>query len=160
MTTIFDETEVSTVCEECNQTLYTKSSLNKGLCETMSQMFRFVAQKGINVFHPEKELLKGGYITANQRGNVSHLGNHGLIAKVDGEPGNWLLTRKASLLMKGGEVSKHAIVDKATKHTVGYLGELTTYQSLMHSSEYWYQIDFEIQEGRIVPDLPATQTLF
>jgi len=145
-------------CHECGQTIYTHSSLNKGLAQTMINISRFIEHKEVNIFHPEKELLAQNYITSSQRKNISHLGNHGLIAKYK-EPGNWVITDKGLGFLRGTEMSKIAIIEKATKTTVGYLDEVTDIKTLMKTNTgYWDQMNYEIKEGRIIRE-PKQSTL-
>ncbi len=140
-------------CEHCEQSIYTESSLNKGVAQMLCAMAKYCEDKGINVFHPEKELLQQGYISANMRGNVSHLGNHGLIAKHK-EAGNWVLTTKGLKFLNGESVMKIAIVRKATKETVGYVQDqaVTIHDLLNSQDEYWFQPGFTIVEGRVVKE--------
>lgn len=145
-------------CGECGQTIYTLSSLNRGLAKTMNNISKFLQKKEGNVFHPEKELLAKSFITANQRGNISHLGNHGLIAKHQ-EPGNWVLTTKGMSFLENTPVKKVAIIQKATKTTIGYQEEEVTMQQLLTGSgEYWEQPGFRIQEGQIISTRKPTQS--
>lgn len=141
------------VCETCGQRVYTLSSLNKGIVNILIACSKFVEKKGVNVFHPEKELLAHGYITANQRGNISHLGNHGLIAKHH-EAGNWVMTKKGLDFLRGAAINKVAVIEKATKTTVGYVsdaGQATLRDIIGNSEEYWQGCNYEIHNGRVVP---------
>lgn len=143
--------KVNNKCECCGQSLYTTSKLSKGNAEMMISIQKFIGQKGINVFHPKKELLDGSFITANQRGNISHLGNHGLIAKHH-EAGNWVLTTKGLDFLKGVPVKKTAVIEKSSKTTVGYLTSdgFVTIQELMKSQPYWDVHNFEVKDGKVI----------
>ena len=141
-------------CEMCNQTIYTTSAINKGTATLLSQAVRFIELKGINVFHPEKELLQADMITANMRGNLSHLSNHGLIAPFKKEPGNWVVTRKGFDFLNDVPVKRVAIIDKATKVTIGYQDPEIQYSSIINSNdEYWYQPKCDIVDGKVVKRL-------
>jgi hypothetical protein len=138
------------VCDLCGQTTITKSSLNKGVTKMMITIARFVESKGINVFHPTSELVGQNVLSFNQRSNLSHLSNHGLLAPYKKEPGNWVITEKGLSFLNGFKVPKVAIIEKATKRTIRYEDEMTDIQKLLGEPGLWDQPGFTIQGGRVI----------
>jgi len=137
------------ICPTCGQTTKTKSSLNKAMAHEMIIIGKFIKQKGINVFHPTKELVDGGLMNFNQRTNMVHISNNGLVAPLKGEPGNWVLTRKGMNFLKGEKIPKVAIVDKSTKITIDHEGETDIHQ-LLKGGGYWEQPGFDIVDGKVI----------
>lgn len=137
-------------CECCGQTLYTASKLSKGNATMMRAISEFIEKKGHNVFHPAKELVNQGYITNNMRGNISHLGNHGLIAKHK-KHGNWVLTTRGLQFLNDVEVWRAVAIDKSTKITIGYIESegKTNMSKLLGESENWTGINFDIVDGEV-----------
>lgn len=144
-------------CECCEQTTTYLLAVDHGTIDILKGFARCIGAKKINMAHIAKEVLADGYITVNQRGNVSRPRAHGLIAKVRGELGNYLLTTKGAQFLKGNmRIPKYAIMNKVTGHQVGYF-EPEKYTVGVHDfkGEYWEGINYEIQEGRIIEDLPG-----
>jgi hypothetical protein len=154
------------VCECCGQDTSYELGLDKGTALIVYQIAKFIRMKGINIVHPRKE-MEGVYLTSNQVGNLSRARFHGLIASVDDNAGNYLLTKKGGAFLRGEVVPKIAIVKKATAKlpamNIGYHlpDEIkTTFRGLVAEKEYWTGIDFEIKEGRVVLDIQEKATLF
>lgn len=127
-----------------------------------------IQKKGINVIHPRKEIEVGvsfgtqnamdiGKMTSNQVGNLSHPRFHGLIARV--ESGNYCLTRKGARFLKGEPIQKYAIVSKITGHQEGYWAkfgddrDLVTIKQLLKDDEYFGDVTFDIQHGRVINEI-------
>jgi hypothetical protein len=137
-------------CSCCNQTTTYLLSIDTGTVDIVKAIARFIEKKGINCVHPRKE-LEGRGLTSNQVGNLSRPCFHGLIAKVAGQTGNYLLTRKGSLFLRGGQIARHAIISKVEKRQVGYYKadtEVCTVKDF-RSGEYWEGINYEIKEGQV-----------
>ena len=144
------------ICEDCRQDTTYELGLDKGSALLVLAIAKFIRQKGINAVHPRKE-MEGKVLTSNQVGNLSRPRFHGLIAKVQGNSGNYLLTPKGSKFLRGETIPKIAIVQKATiseaAHNIGYHlpEEITTsFKELVKNEQYWEGIDYEIVEGNII----------
>lgn len=149
-------------CECCKQNTTYVLAIDRGTAEIVKQIARFIGKKGSNFVHPRKE-MEGAYLTSNQVGNLSRPRNHGLIARVKGNPGNYLLTKKGARFLRGEAISKFAIVSKAEHKQVGYfeadkhLVRITDFNS---TSEYWEGINYEVEEGSVIIRKTGDQTLF
>lgn len=144
------------VCECCGQTRNYVDGVNRGSAEIVKIVARAIRDKGINVVHIRKELVEVGAMRPTQYTNVAHPTAHGLIAKVRGNPGNYCLTRKGAAFLRGEPIPRYAIIDKATKHTVGYHEPeryTVTLAQVQRSGDYWEGVGFDVVEGRVVLDL-------
>lgn len=154
------------VCVCCGQTTTYLIAIDHGTVHIVKQIARFIQQKGINCVHPRKE-MEGAWLTSNEVGNLSRARLHGLIAKVKDNPGNYLLTKKGARFLKGDKIPRVAIIRKGTeatdRHNDGYfnpeedtcvVGDFTASQG-----DYWEGINYTIEEGRIVRDVPEQRTL-
>jgi hypothetical protein len=114
-------------------------------------MARYIKIKGINAVHPRKE-LEGEYLTSNQVGNLTRPRAHGLIAKIDGEPGNYCLTWKGLSFLKGqGPIPKYAIMSKKSKTQIGYLSDVTVHVNEYNTNDTrWEGVGYDIVEGRVI----------
>ena len=144
------------VCECCGQSKTYILAIDKGTVAIARGVYRAVADKGRNAVHIAKEVLEGGYIDYNQRSNASRPRAHGLIAKVKGERGNYLITTKgADFLNRERAIPKYAIMSKVTGHQIGYFEpekyQVTLDDVLKGDDEYWEAINYEISEGRVIP---------
>lgn len=146
------------VCQACNQSCTYLLGLDEGTTDIVKAIARFIGQKGINAVHPRKE-MEGTLLTSNQVGNLSRTRFHGLIAAIEGEKGNYLLTRKGVNFLKGARIPRYAIISKVEKRQVGYFEEesLTCVISDFQGSDepYWMGCNFEIVEGRIITQVLA-----
>lgn len=153
----------------CGQTITYLLALDRGTADIMKAFSIAVWKKGANVIHPRKEMeiagrgvtyeeaVREGHLTSNQVGNLSRAHRHGLIAKVKGLPGNWLLTSKGAKFLHGEPVPKFAIISKATGHQIGYWDQeryQVTIKDFRPDHEYWEGIHFDIVDGKIVAELP------
>ena len=143
------------VCECCGQQKTYILALDKGTATVVKAISRHIGIKGINAVHPRKE-MEGKTLSSNQVGNLTRARIHGLIARVRGERGNYLLTTKGSEFLHGKPMPKYAIVRKKSgdpSHNDGYYmadTETETVQSLLAKGEMWEGIGYEIKEGRII----------
>lgn len=139
-------------CGCCNQNTTYLLAIDRGTVAIVKAIARFIQNKGINAVHPRKE-MEGHYLTSNQVGNLSRPRFHGLVAKVEGEAGNYCLTRKGAAFLRGERVPRFAIVSKSEGKQVGYF-EPENYSATVHdfnnSGEYWEGINYEITEGRVL----------
>jgi hypothetical protein len=138
------------VCNCCNQTTTYLLSVDVGTVDIVKAIARFIDKKGINCVHPRKE-LEGISLSSNQVGNLSRPCSHGLIAKVRGQAGNYLLTRKGSAFLNGAEIPRHAIISKSEKRQVGYYMQEAEVCVVgdFYNGEYWEGINYEIREGQV-----------
>lgn len=153
-------------CSHCGQTTTYPISVDRGTVDIVKQIARFIGRKGINAVHPRKE-MEGEYLTSNQVGNLSRARLHGLIARIKGESGNYLLTKKGSEFLRGESIPKVAIIKKAVKgvaiHNIGYFepDEIRcTISDFDETESYWEGINYKISEGRIIRDEAEQMALF
>lgn len=137
-------------CPHCGQSEEYILSVDPGTVDILKGFARFIKKKGINVAHVKKEVCDQGYITVNARGNIKRASAHGLLAKVEGEVGNYCITRKGMEFLKGMPVSRHAIISKVKKITVGYFNPEDTVTVNEYQDEYWQGVGFDILEGRVI----------
>lgn len=160
-------------CPCCGQTLTYLIPVDKGSVSILKAIARAILNKKINIIHPRKEMeigakttnydlmIKDGYLTSNQVGNLSRPRFHGLIAKVRGQTGNYCLTAKGGKFLKGALIPRYAIRDKATKRQIGYwMPEKyqVTIKDFSRDEEYWE--GFYIEEGQVIMGIekdPITQ---
>ena len=155
------------VCEHCNQTKTYTLDIDRGTVEILKAISTFIRQKGINVVHPRKE-MEGEYLSSNQVGNLSRARFHGLIAKVQGNAGNYLLTHKGSQFLNGKKILRTAIISKAEGHQIGYYetgDENVDYCSVHEFADpekpYWEGCGYQISEGNVIEpsDIKMTQPI-
>lgn len=153
-------------CECCGQEKTYVLPIDRGTGKIVRQIALFIGQKGINAVHPRKE-MEGSWLTSNDVGNLTRARIHGLIARVRGNPGNYLLTRKGSMFLHGHPVPRFAIVAKKTSvspsHNVGYFRpdeNAITLAETMRSGEMWEGIGYEITEGEVIETKEPTLQMF
>lgn len=155
------------LCGCCGQTKTYALSVDKGTVEIVRAIAKFIEKKGVNIVHPRKE-LEGNGLSSNQVGNLSRPRLHGLIAKVKGEAGNYLLTQKGSFFLNGEAIPRVAIIQKGIAdneggaRNIGYYKEveLTCKAKDFYNGEYWEGINYTIREGRVVRNNQTGATLF
>lgn len=149
------------ICECCGQSTTYVIGIDKGTTEIVKAIAKFIGKKGINAVHPRKE-MEGLTLTSNQVGNLSRPRFHGLIAHLDGESGNYVLTRKGAQFLRGERVPKYAIVSKSEGKQVGYFEpELytVTVGDFQQTGEYWEGINYEITEGHVINNVEKQGSL-
>lgn len=149
------------ICECCNQSTTYLIAIDRGTVDIVKAIARFIGTKGINAVHPRKE-MEGKYLTSNQVGNLSRPRFHGLIAHLDGESGNYVLTRKGSDFLRGKVIPKYAIVSKSEGKQIGYFEpetEKVSIHSFNQTGDYWEGIGYEITEGQVINTLEKQKTL-
>lgn len=72
-------------------------TLNSGLVGILIEAIQFVRANNKNEFHLQKDL----HLTVNQFSNFTKLRFHGLVAKVEGKAGYWLITKKGGEFLRG-----------------------------------------------------------
>lgn len=146
---------VPEVCECCQQSTTYLLAIDKGTVEIVKAIARFIGTKGINAVHPRKE-MEGTLLTSNQVGNLSRPRFHGLIASLEGESGNYVLTTKGSDFLRGKVIPKYAIISKSEGRQIGYF-EPEKHRVSIHNfnnlGQYWEGINYEITEGRVLQKL-------
>lgn len=138
-------------CECCGQTETYILGIDHGTADIVIAVARKIGEKGINIVHPRKE-IEGKGLTSNQVGNLSRARFHGLIAKVKGEAGNYLLTRKGSAFLSGAVIPRYAIISKVERRQVGYFEpekNVTCLLEVLEKGEYWEGIGYDIVEGEV-----------
>lgn len=139
-------------CEHCSQSVTYLLPIDRGTVDIVKAIAVAIKIKGINAIHPRKE-IEGKSLTSNQVGNLSRPRFHGLIAKIEGEKGNYCLTRKGLEFLNGAMIPKYAIINKSTGSQEGYWNE-DTFQVRMKDftsdDEYWEGVGYEIVEGGII----------
>lgn len=159
-------------CECCSQSKTYLIPIDPGAVDILKAVAKAILNKGINCVHPRKEMevpktpnhdlmIKDGYLTSNQVGNLTRPRLHGLIAKVRGQPGNYCLTPKGADFLKGKSIPKYAIKSKVTGHQIGYwLEEKHQVTIKDFSSDEGYWEGFYIKDGHVIIGIekdPATQ---
>lgn len=113
----------------------------------MKKMIRAVHTKGVNSLHLSKE----GVLNHGELCNLIRPHKHGLVAKVKGEAGAWLITQKGAAFLRGEPVPKYAVQDKTTGHIEGYWepGGMVTINELRRSTNdpYWEGADTRLVDG-------------
>ena len=159
-------------CECCGQTTTYLLPIDRGTIDIVKAIAAAINRKGQNNVHPRNEMeisapdhglnsatmIKEGYLTSNQVGNLSRPRFHGLIAKSRYGTGYYLLTKKGADFLRGKEIPRYAIVSKAEKHQVGYFEpELfsVTIKDFTSEDEYWEGINYTIQDEQVVRDVPT-----
>lgn len=148
------------VCPYCGQSLTYEISIDKGSCETLQIMSKFIREKRINAVHLAKELVANGLLTPRQLDNIAKLKFNGLVANIQGEPGNYAITSKGLKFLGGARVPRSAIVKKGVKgqkpHVVAHTDELVGIYDLDTPwAQYWAINGFEIFEGRVIDTPPV-----
>lgn len=168
------------ICECCGQALSYLLPIDWGTAVIVKAVAAAVRRKGINIIHPTKEMevpanewnyqraITEGVLTSIQIGNFTRARVHGLIAKYEAEPGNWVLTTKGAQFLRHARIPRLAEVAKTTKgedgassHKMRYhkpeVFTCTVDEILNPAGETprWEGISFEIKEGRIITDLPG-----
>jgi predicted transcriptional regulator len=146
-------------CPHCGQSLTYELDIDKGSVETLKTISAFIKRKGRNAVHLTKE-LQGNGLTSHQIGNISRLRFQGLVAKIEGEAGNYCLTRKGLDFLKGLSVPRTAIIKKGTEntppHLLGYGDEMCQIKDFDKAWDgYWNASGYDIKEGRVIPPFPA-----
>lgn len=72
-------------------------TLTPGLVSILIQCVEWVRNNNKNEFHLQNDLR----LTVNQFSNFTKLRFHGLVAKVDGKPGYWLITSRGGQFLRG-----------------------------------------------------------
>lgn len=149
---------VPEVCECCKQSTTYVLAIDRGTVEIVKAIARFIEKKGINAVHPRKE-MEGRTLTSNQVGNLSRPRFHGLIASLEGETGNYVLTRKGSAFLRGEFIPKYAIISKSEGHQIGYAEPekfKVSVKDFDSQIDFWEGINYEIVEGRVVRNVQKT----
>ena len=155
---------VSEKCKCCGQSETYILAIDKGTAKIVKAIALFIGQKGINVVHPRKE-MEGTYLTSNEVGNLSRARYHGLIARLKGESGNYVLTRKGASFLRGEAIPTYAIISKKFKANVGYwkpeetviIQDFNPKNPNGDSNDYWRGINYQIVEGHIIEDWPVNK---
>lgn len=141
------------VCGECGQTKTYILAIDRGTVNIVKKIARCIGDKGINAVHLSKECMAKGYLTHHEVGNISRPRFHGLVAKVKGETGNYLLTKKGAAFLRGEAIPQYAIISKAEHHQIGYFEEekcKVTVHDFSSKGEYWQGIGYDVEEGRVI----------
>jgi len=148
-------------CESCGQRIGYRSTVSKGIVKILEKVAEAIEEKGINVIHVRKELVDTGKMSLTQHNNLTHLTRLGLLANVDGEVGNYLITAKGMHFLNGGRIPREVTVQKATKdkgsHVIDRSDETCSIHDFMGKGEYWIVPGFEIREGRIIKNITQNQ---
>lgn len=142
-------------CATCFQRLTYELELNRGTAKLVSEIAKYVRFKGVNNVHPRKE-LENASLTSNEVGNLSRPRFHGLIAKVRGEPGHYLITKKGHQFLDGWPILRTAIIQKATvyepAHNAGYVPDdyVTIGELVRGWTPYWSLNQYDIVNGEVM----------
>jgi hypothetical protein len=138
-------------CPTCEQTTVYELSIDRGTVKILKQMSRFIKKKGINAVHPRDE-MEGIWLTSNEVGNLSRARKNGLIAKIEGNAGNYCITKRGFDFLNGIAFPKTAVVSKIEKKTIGFIEEdgTVTVNSFNTEDDYWEGAGYEIKEGTVI----------
>ena len=75
----------------------TEHNLTPGLVSVLIKCIQFVHAQGKNEFHLQDDL----HLSVNAFSNFTKLRFHGLVAKVDGKRGCWLITARGGQFLRG-----------------------------------------------------------
>ena len=160
------------ICECCGQTKTYTTAMSKAGANIVKAFQVAIGKKGINVIHPGKEMvvaarewsinrmLQDGSITPQMWKNLTQIKQHGLIARVKGEVGNYLLTTKGAKFLRGERIAKYAIISKVDKRNIGYWlpdEETVCFKEFIDDDPNWELMDYDIVEGRVVKTLPIKE---
>ena len=163
-------------CPECKQSIDYALTLNRGHAEALIAIGARIRDTGINEFHPREmegsrikfyhdpiEVAREGIFTSQHTNNLSQMRAFGLVAKVKGKTGYWLLTRRGGKFRRGEiDLPRTAIRSKTENRTIGYWNELTdrvTIAGLLREGPRWTPPqDLEIMEDG--SPVLTTQSLF
>lgn len=169
------------ICDCCGQAKTYLLPIDWGTAVIVKAVAAKVREKQINIVHPTKEMevpgkawtydraITEGVLTSTQIGNFTRARVHGLIARREGEAGNWVLTRKGAQFLRGERIPRLAVIEKSRKteggrsHKQSYFKPEEfncTIQEIVHPGSkfpVWEGIDFDIVEGRIVLDAPVKE---
>lgn len=91
-------TEQAHHCPTCGANLKAFwHTLNPGLVSILIKAIQFVHARNKNEFHLQNDL----HLSVNEFSNFTKLRFHGLMAKVDGKPGYWLITKRGGQFLRG-----------------------------------------------------------
>jgi len=155
----------------CHQTTTYILPIDRGTTDIVKAISVAIRKKGENSIHPRNEMevqnkqldyvtmTLEGLLTSIQVGNLSKARFHGLIARVAGQYGCYLLTPKGSRFLKGAAVPKYAVIKKGTEErkgtNIGYYNETTnlvTIHDFEHAEQYWEGFNYTVAGSRIVED--------
>lgn len=139
----------------CGQSIGTFYSMSRGLRDSLRAMSRFIEKKGINVAHMHKELVAERYLTTSQATNLwTHGVRLGVVAHVEDETGNYLITNRGFAFLNGEPIPKYAMATKRTRvkgtRTIETSVEKCVASDFNKKNEYWEVPGFEIREGRVI----------
>ena len=146
-------------CPHCGATMKEYwQGLTPALVNILIHCIEAVKRNGANRFHWEKDVRHN----VNESHNFHKLRIHGLIARAEPDnprSGYWLITDRGGKFLRG-EISVPRRVRTFRGHVVGHDDVLVNIKSLRLPVP-WYQKDFEfeIHEGKFLPNLNKQQTL-
>lgn len=147
------------VCDHCQQRKTYWITVSPGVVGILKEIAAFIRRKGINVVHPAKEMEAYGVFNSTRMGNITQVKRHGLIAAVEGEPGNYSLTRKGLDFLNGQPIPLHTEVRKQrVGHGAETIGHSETYCTIDQIEkgwlDYWQVEGFDVQAGRVIHTPP------
>jgi hypothetical protein len=154
------KTELPTeTCPHCSQRTTYWITISPGVVSILKEMASFIRRKGINAVHPAKEMEALGMFNSTRMGNLTQVKRHGLIAAIEGEPGNYALTRKGLAFLNGEPIPLHTQVRKQrvgkAAETIGHSEEHCTIDQVMKNWKEWWVVEgFDIQSGRVINTPP------
>lgn len=144
-------------CHACGQTIDYVLDMDRGSCSILKELAKFIRAKGINAVHPNKEMVKipNPILSARQLDNIVRLKFHGLVAHLDGERGNYALTRKGLAFLNGEPIPKSVTIKKKAEgeraHVVLRSDKLVTIADIDKEwGPWWSSNGYEIHEGRVI----------
>lgn len=127
--------------------------LTPGIVKALVKMRAGIAKSGVNHINPAKDLDGTDLeLTKNERGNLSKLRFHALIAKYSEnhkrQQGEWLITRRGFAFLRGEE-SVPRRVKTYRNRVVDHDEVLVTIADILHDVPYFERLqDIEAEPGQ------------
>jgi len=129
-------------------------TLNSGLVSILVKAIQFVHEHNRNEFHLQKDL----HLTVNEFCNLTKLRFHGLVAKVDGKPGYWLITSRGGLFLRD-EIAVPLRVQTFRNRVIGHSPELVHIGELRGKIPA-FETKFAYEYQRVEAKAEQTNSLF
>lgn len=115
--------QIHTHCPNCGASMKSfNHTLSSGIVSALIKAIRYVQRTNKNEFHLQKHLVD---LTKNEYNNFQKLRFHGLVAKIDGKAGYWLITKRGGSFLRG-ELGIPKNVQTFRNKVISHSGEVVT----------------------------------